>query len=237
MNASLIKVQGLVKSYSDRRILDGISFSVAECSNLAIIGPSGSGKSTILKILLGLEPSDGGSVYLGSDSIGMAFQYSALLNSYTVTDNIMMALQNTSYTMRDKQYIVDEKLNMLGLIEYKDAMPYELSGGQQKRVDFARAIANNPQIVFYDEPTAGLDPISSTAIENYINLLTQKYRAASIIVTHQHSTIARTANQVVCLHRGKVVWSGVKDKINTDSNPYIRQFIDGNLEGPFTTDE
>jgi phospholipid/cholesterol/gamma-HCH transport system ATP-binding protein len=164
----------------------------------------------------------------------MAFQFSALLNSYTVAENVHMALHDSPLTDWEKNRIVKEKLEMVGLDGYEDSMPDELSGGQQKRVSFARAIVHNPQIIFYDEPTAGLDPISSTVVEDYMNLLIKEQCASSIVVTHQHSTIRRTTDYVICLNKGHIVWEGDQTTINTDQNEYIRQFIDGKKEGPFS---
>ena len=112
-------------------------------------------------------------------------------------------------------------------------MPDELSGGQQKRVSFARAIINDPEIVFYDEPTAGLDPIASTIIEDFMNKLSRYENSTGVVVTHQQTTIRRTADKAICLFEGRIVWQGLIKDIDTDSNPYIRQFIDGKIEGPF----
>lgn len=230
----LITVNNIAKSYGDKQVLKDISFDVCAGHCLAVIGPSGCGKSTVLKIISGLVTQTRGDVILDSTNIGMAFQYSALLNSYTVAENVMMALLHSNYSLKEKHKIVDEKLEILGLEEYKNSMPDSLSGGQQKRVSFARAIANNPKIILYDEPTAGLDPISSTIVEDYITLLTKEYQTASIVVTHQHSTINRASDKIICLFEGLIVWAGAQAELQSTDNKYIRQFIDGKTEGPFT---
>jgi len=229
-----IEIRNLYKSYDDVHVLRGINFTVLPGEVLAIIGPSGSGKSTILKILSGLEKATSGSIVIREERIGMAFQYSALLNSYTVAENIAFALQGCALSKTQIDKIVQEKLEMIGLSKYADHLPDSLSGGQQKRVSFARAIANNPKVVFYDEPTAGLDPINSTILEDYINKLSQAYRNSSIVVTHQRSTIYRTAAKVICLAHGEIVWQGAVQELDTSQDPYIRQFMDGSLTGPFT---
>ncbi len=230
----IIEVENLCKFYEDHEILKNINFKIFSGETLAIIGPSGSGKSTILKILSGLEEQDKGNFKLRKEKIGMAFQYSALLNSYTVSENVAFALHDRAITQKEKENIVHEKLEMVGMKDYANYMPYELSGGQQKRVSFARAIANDPEIIFYDEPTAGLDPINSTIIEDYINKLSKNSNCTSIVVTHQYSTIKRTANKIICLFKGKIVWEGNKENLETDDNEYIRQFMDAKIKGPFT---
>lgn len=231
---NLITVNHLQKYYGERHVLEDITFSVQAGEKLAVIGPSGCGKSTILRIISGLTDLTAGEMNIGSDRIGMAFQYSALLNSYTVAENVLLALYHSSLSLSEKDRIVREKLDLLGLLDFYDSMPNDLSGGQQKRVAFARAIVNEPKILLFDEPTAGLDPISSTIVENCINELTVKYNSATIVVTHQHSTIERSSDQIICLFDGRIVWSGHNAELHTSDNPYIRQFIDGTMVGPFT---
>jgi phospholipid/cholesterol/gamma-HCH transport system ATP-binding protein len=165
----------------------------------------------------------------------MAFQYSALLNSYTVAENIAFALHDSKFSEEEIAALVHETLDLVELDEFYDSMPDKLSGGQQKRVSFARAIIGNPKIILYDEPTAGLDPITSTLIEDYILKLSKRLKAASIVVTHQLSTIRRTADRIICLFKGGIVWEGAVSQLDTDQNEYIRQFIDGKPDGPFTS--
>jgi phospholipid/cholesterol/gamma-HCH transport system ATP-binding protein len=229
-----LEAKGITKAYGEKRVLDDVSFTVCPGETLAVIGPSGVGKSTILKIISGLATADRGEIVMHEDKLGMVFQYSALLNSYTVGENIAFAMHGSGLSEKEIETRVHETLDIVNLEEYYNAMPDQLSGGQQKRVSFARAIANDPKIILYDEPTAGLDPITSTLLEDYMNKLSRKEHTAGIVVTHQHSTIRRTADKIICLFKGKIVWQGNVHEADTDDNPYIRQFIDGIPNGPFT---
>ncbi|MDX1917598.1 MAG: ATP-binding cassette domain-containing protein [Candidatus Caenarcaniphilales bacterium] len=229
-----IQISKLSKRYGDKPVLHNISFEVYRGETVAVIGPSGIGKSTILKILSGLEEDYEGSFKLSSDKLAMVFQYSALLNSYSVKENVIFALHDSNLSEKEQETRALKKLAEVGLEDYADAMPDELSGGQQKRVSFARAIVTEPDIVLYDEPTAGLDPISSTVVEDYICRMSRRDCTAGIVVTHQHSTIRRTAHRVICLFRGEIAWQGTIAEMDQSDNPYIRQFIDGRTEGPFT---
>jgi len=229
-----IEVKNLHKTFGDKKVLNGVSFTVHRGETVAVIGPSGTGKSTLLKIISGLEEPDEGQIIIHEEKMGMVFQYSALLNSYSVGDNVGFALHDSILSEDEKQRIVMEKLEIVGLEGYFNSMPDELSGGQQKRASFARAVVDEPEIILYDEPTAGLDPITSTIIEDYMNKLSSRNRTAGIVVTHQHSTIKRTADRVLCLFKGDVVWQGHVQELATEDNPFIRQFMDGKTEGPFT---
>lgn len=229
---NLIEIKNVSKSFDDLKVLDNISLLLNSGENLAIVGPSGAGKSTLLRIIAGLEQIDSGEVTVNAKKISMVFQYSALLNSYTVGENIFLALKNSNFKKNEKEMKILEMLKLVGLEKYFDYYPDQLSGGQRKRVAFARAIVNDPEIILYDEPTAGLDPILSTLIEDYINKLAREYNVASVIVTHQLSTIKRTSQRVVMLYQGKVIWDGLpKDFLVTD-NPYVKQFVKAEVEGP-----
>ncbi len=232
-----IEVKNLVKIYDDKRVIDNVSFNVENGETLAIVGFSGSGKSTILKMICGLTEKDGGEIITSKGDIAMVFQYSALFDSLNVADNISFALRErkelrNKYSEKELREIVSKKLELVGLkgIEYK--FPSELSGGMQKRVSFARAIVTEPNTILYDEPTAGLDPISSTLIEDYIVRLKEETNAASIVVTHQMSTITRTANKVIMLYGGKIVFNGTPEEMLRQDNPYTKQFVTASLEGP-----
>ena len=232
-----IEVKNLVKAFDDRRVIDDVSFKVEDGETLAVVGFSGSGKSTILKLICGLLKQDSGDIITSNGEIAMVFQYSALFDSLNVANNISFALHERKelrkkYNEKQIRNIVAEKLELVGLKGIENKFPSELSGGMQKRVSFARAIVTEPNIILYDEQTAGLDPISSTLIEDYIVRLKEETHAASVVVTHQMSTITRTANRVIMLYNGKIVFEGTPDEMLQMTNEYTRQFVTASLEGP-----
>ncbi len=232
-----IKVSNLTKSFDERKVLDNISFEVKDGETLAVVGFSGSGKSTVLKLICGLIEKDSGEIITSEGDIAMVFQYSALFDSLNVEDNISFALRErkdlrNKYTEEELHKIVTQKLELVGLKGIERKFPSELSGGMQKRVSFARAIVTEPKTILYDEPTAGLDPISSTLIEDYIVRLQQETNAASIVVTHQMSTITRTANKLIMLYNGKIVFAGTPDEMLKQDNEYTKQFVQASLQGP-----
>ena len=232
-----IEVKNLVKIYDDKKVIDNVSFKVENGETLAIVGFSGSGKSTILKLICGLTEKDSGEIITSKGDIAMVFQYSALFDSLNVADNISFALRErkdlrNKYNEDDLREIVSQKLELVGLKGIEQKFPSELSGGMQKRVSFARAIVTEPNTILYDEPTAGLDPISSTLIEDYIVRLKEETNAASIVVTHQMSTITRTANKVIMLYGGKIVFHGTPEEMLKQDTPYTKQFVTASLDGP-----
>ncbi len=231
-----IEVKNLIKRFDEKTVIDNISFKVDSGEILAIVGFSGSGKSTVLKLICGLIEKDGGEITTSGD-IAMVFQYSALIDSLNVADNISFALRERKdlrkkYTEAQIRQIVREKLALVGLSGVENKFPSELSGGMQKRVSFARAIVTSPNIILYDEPTAGLDPVSSTLIEDYIVRLKEETHAASIVVTHQMSTIMRTADKIIMLYNGKVVFTGTPQDLMRQDTPYTKQFVTASLDGP-----
>ena len=237
-----IEVKNLVKKFGDKTVIDNVSFKVNDKETLAVVGFSGSGKSTILKLISGLLEKDSGEIITSKGDIAMVFQYSALFDSLNVADNIAFALHERrdlrkKYTEDEIKQIVAQKLELVGLKGIESLYPSELSGGMQKRVSFARAIVTEPNTILYDEPTAGLDPISSTLIENYIVRLKEETSAASIVVTHQMSTITRTADRVVMLYNGKIVFEGTPDEMLRQDNDYTKQFVTASLEGPMKMTE
>lgn len=232
-----IEVKNLTKAFDERKVLDDISFKVEDGETLAVVGFSGSGKSTILKLICGLLTPDAGEIKTTGGEIAMVFQYSALFDSLNVADNIAFALHErkdlrNKYSEKEIKNIVSEKLELVGLKGIESKFPSELSGGMQKRVSFARAIVTEPKTILYDEPTAGLDPISSTLIEDYIVRLKEETHASSIVVTHQMSTIQRTANRVIMLYDGKIVYEGTPEDMLRQDTPYTKQFVTASLEGP-----
>lgn len=231
----MLEVHDLEKAFGDRPVLRGVSFEVYPGEMLGIIGPSGCGKSTILKLICDLILPDGGNVVKRETDIGLVFQGSALLNSLTVRQNLALALRSKRLPPQQRDDKIKNTLQLVGLAQFIDSYPSQLSGGQQKRVSFARAIVYDPKIILYDEPTTGLDPVMSTVIEDYMNQLEDTLKAASIVVTHQHSTWKRCADRIILLHSGKIVWTGKPDEAETSDNPYIRQFVYATREGPMAT--
>lgn len=232
-----ITVKNLVKFFDDKKVIDDVSFSVKDGEVLAIVGFSGSGKSTVLKLICHLINLDKGEIETSLGDVAMVFQYSALFDSLNVFDNIAFALKERKefrkkFNQEQLEKIVAQKLKLVGLEGIERKFPSELSGGMQKRVSFARAIVTEPKTILYDEPTSGLDPISSTLIEDYIVRVKEETQAASIVVTHQMSTIQRTADKVIMLYQGKIVFSGTPKEMLSSSNDYARQFVSASLQGP-----
>jgi phospholipid/cholesterol/gamma-HCH transport system ATP-binding protein len=251
----LIQLKGVSKSFGNNVILDRVDLDIYPGEALAVIGPSGTGKSTILRIIAGLLLPDEGEIYIQGKrrqgliedaddpiGIGLVFQQAALFDSLTVEENIGFLLYQHSHLPYQKIHaLVEEKLEMVGLPGIGDRYPSELSGGMRKRVSFARAVMSNPEnpkdspeVLLYDEPTAGLDPIASTVIEDLIRRLQCSAGGCKtyVIVTHQHSTIRRTADRIVFLYKGKVHWQGSFDQMQTTDNAMIHQFLTGDVEGP-----
>lgn len=238
----LIHVDNIHKAFDGKPVLEGISFDVKEGEVLAIIGTSGCGKSTLLKIISQLTEPDEGEVILKEANYSMVFQYSALFDFLNIFENVGFSLlekpdipvgpTNKKYSHEEIAQIVAEKLSLVGLEGIEKKFPNELSGGMKKRVSFARAIVSNPRIILYDEPTAGLDPIASTMVEDYILKLRDELGAASVVVTHQFSTIQRTADRICLLHEGKICWQGTPKELMSSDNPYAKQFAQASLEGP-----
>lgn len=230
-------VKNLVKKFDNKTVIHDVSFEVNDGEVLAIVGFSGSGKSTILKIICGLLEPDSGEIETSGGDIAMAFQYSALFDSLNVFENIAFPLIErrefrSKYTHQQLQEIVAQKLKIVGLSGIENKYPSELSGGMQKRVSFARAIVTDPKIILYDEPTSGLDPVSSTLIQDYIVRLEKELNATSIVVTHQISTVKRTADKVILLYEGRIVFKGTPDEMLRGDNPYTKQFVTASVEGP-----
>lgn len=242
----VIEFKSLYKSFNGKRVIDGVNLNVKKGELLAIIGPSGCGKSTLLRLVIGLFPPTSGEIIVkgrnigGADKeklidirkhIGMVFQSSALFDSLSVGENVAFGLREHRNLAESKiKEIVSLKLKMVGLEGAKDLMPSELSGGMQKRVSLARALATDPEIILYDEPTTGLDPITSTSIEDLIIDLHKKLGTSAIVVTHQLSTVYRIADRIVMLHNGRIIEAGTPDETRKSENPIIRQFITGKVQ-------
>lgn len=231
-----------------RTILEGVNLSVEKGETLAVMGMSGAGKSTLLKCIGGLLRPTAGSVVVDNidiakmnetelDSvrirIGMVFQYAALFDSLTVYENVAFGLRrHRRLTEREIARIVHERLSVVGLSGTEHLMPSSLSGGMQKRVGLARALALDPEIVLYDEPTAGLDPITAATIADLIVKTRDRYGVTSIVVSHDVATIKRVANRFAMLHEGKIVAGGTIEEMEESNDPVVRQFVTGSTSGP-----
>jgi phospholipid/cholesterol/gamma-HCH transport system ATP-binding protein len=244
---AIIEVKNLVKKFGDRTVLNEMSLTIPAGKITVIMGGSGGGKSTLLRHLVGLTRPDRGHVIIDGIEIsranekqlnevrrkfGMLFQGSALFNSMTVSENVALPLrEHTDLSDEIINIIVKVKLELVGLTGFENFMPYEISGGMKKRVALARAIALDPRIVFYDEPGAGLDPITASMIDQLILDLSKKLNITSVVVTHEMKSAFRIADKIIVLHKGKVLESGTSEQIQNSSNPYVLQFIKGEPEG------
>lgn len=244
----VVRADNIVKKFGERTVLNGISLEIYRGETFVIMGGSGCGKSTFLRHIIGSLKPDSGKMYLlGKDiaslneddmdavrkRIGMSFQSSALFDSMTVGDNVSLPLRE--HTKLDKSVIdivVKMKLELVGLRGFEDLMPSQLSGGMRKRVGLARAIAMDPEIVFYDEPTAGLDPIVSGVIDKLILDLSKKLSITSVVVTHDMKSVFSIADRIAMLYEGKVLEVGSPEEIRNSKNPMVRQFIAGSPDGP-----
>ena len=239
----MIELKQVSKSFGNRHILNGVNLSVADGETLVILGASGSGKSTILKLIIGLLQPDAGDVLIHGQNVtaitedawnkvrrhmGMVFQYSALFDSMTIGENVAFGLrQHENMTEEQIQTVVREKLHMVGLDGIESLMPSSLSGGMKKRVSLARAIALNPEIILYDEPTAGLDPIRSTAISHLIRDMQEKMHVTSIVVTHDMKSAGKIADRMAFLYEGSFLAIGTPDELYQSPDPRVQQFIHG----------
>ena len=269
---NVISVRGLVKSFNDRegrpvRVLDGVSFDVRRGETLVVMGGSGCGKSTLLNCLIGeIQPEQGKINYqtktmaqrvnlLSMDELalnelrkqfGILFQSGALFSSMTVAQNVALPLQEHSYVDPSIiDIVVTLKLQQVHMLPHRDKMPSQLSGGQKKRAALARATALDPEILFYDEPTAGLDPVTSAAIDDLMMDLSGKLHVTSVVVTHEMHSAFRIADRMVMLDKGKVLRIGHRsefekvrdtptDQLADDEERLMHQFLNGDTEGPLT---
>src|SRR5437773_1574979 len=250
MAEKVIQVLDITKRFGQRIVLDAIRLDVFEGETLVILGGSGSGKSTLLRLMIGNLMPDGGEIdTLGKQlsrmndteladyrkSIGVLFQSGALFNSMTVADNVALPLrEHTDLPEETIAIVVKIKLELVGLREHADKMPAELSGGMKKRAGLARAAALDPKILFYDEPSAGLDPVTSAEIDQLIIDLNQKLGVTTVVVTHEMDSAFRIADRMVLLDRGKFIISGTPDEMRNNADPLVKQFVHGLTVGPLT---
>jgi phospholipid/cholesterol/gamma-HCH transport system ATP-binding protein len=245
-----IQVQDVTKRFGAKTVLDSIRLDVIRGETLVILGGSGSGKSTLLRLMIGNERVNGGHILIdGEDlcsmneaaltayrnSIGVLFQSGALFNSMSIADNVALPLrEHTDLPEETISIMVKIKLELVGLREHADKMPAELSGGMKKRAGLARAIALDPKILFYDEPSAGLDPVTSAEIDQLIMDLNTKLGVTSVVVTHEMDSAFRIADRMVLLDRGKFIVSGTPHEMRDSQDPLVKQFVHGLTEGPLT---
>lgn len=244
-----IAIRGLTKVFGDKVVLDGVDLDIQPGESMLVIGGSGSGKSVLLKCILGLLHPDGGSIKVdgeevvglyGSDldrvrrKFGMLFQNAALFDSLPVWENVAFGLIQGQRMDRGKaREIALEKLAAVGLgPDVGDLTPAELSGGMRKRVGLARAIATEPEIIFFDEPTTGLDPIMGDVIDRLIVDCVKGLGATALSITHDMASARRISDRIAMLYKGKIIWVGETKGIDHSDNPYVDQFINGRAEGP-----
>jgi phospholipid/cholesterol/gamma-HCH transport system ATP-binding protein len=252
MTQTKIQISHLRKSFGTKKVLDGVNLSVNKGESLVILGGSGSGKSVLIKCVIGLMNPDSGNIQIDNQEViglshkersqlmhqfGMLFQGGALFDSLPVYENITFGLaQRKNLNKTDALEIAVEMLKKVGLgSDTAFLYPSELSGGMQKRVSLARAICTNPQIILFDEPTTGLDPIMSGVINNLIREIVTDMGATSITITHDMSSMVAIADKVAMLYQGKILWYGSNQEVRKTDNPYIKQFINGSIEGPIST--
>jgi phospholipid/cholesterol/gamma-HCH transport system ATP-binding protein len=244
----MVELREVRLRFEEKPVLDGVSLQVEPLDRVVIMGQSGSGKSTILRLILGILRPDSGSIFFKQfeisrlnrrklqqvrTHIGMVYQYSALLSSRNVRDNVALPLEELTTKSRDEiDKIVDEKLALVGMLDAKNAAPSELSGGMKKRVSLARALVMDPELILFDEPSAGLDPVISSVIDELIISLTETSKVTSVIVTHEMDSAFRIATKMAMLYQGKIIESGTPEEMKQSEDPVVVQFLSGSTEGP-----
>ncbi len=242
----VIELRNVTKSFGDNPVLRGVSLEIAQGESFALIGVSGAGKSVILKCVLGLVTCDSGTIAVGGKKptlsniaggarIGMLFQGAALFDSMTVFENVAFQLVRGPDKLPPDaaREVAKVKLQRVGLdSDVLDLFPSELSGGMQKRAGLARAIATDPDILFFDEPTTGLDPIRAARINQLIRGIVLESGTTAVTITHDMSSVRAIASRVALLHEGEIEWTGSADKLDTSENVLLRQFVGGSADGP-----
>jgi phospholipid/cholesterol/gamma-HCH transport system ATP-binding protein len=247
-NSYIGELREVTKRFEEKTVLDQVSLKVLHQERLVILGQSGSGKSTILRLILGILKPDEGSVFFKQFEItrlprrklqrirrhiGMVYQYSALLSSRTVRDNVALPLEELTDKSREEiDKIVDEKLELVGMKDSRNLMPSELSGGMKKRVSLARALVLEPELILFDEPVAGLDPVMASVIDELIISLSEKSKVTCVVVTHEMDSAFRIATRMAMLYHGKIIEEGTPEEMKKSRNPVVSQFLTGSTEGP-----
>jgi phospholipid/cholesterol/gamma-HCH transport system ATP-binding protein len=244
----LLHLEDVVLRFGEKTVLDGVNLKVMPRDRLVILGQSGGGKSTMLRLILGiLKPTSGRVFYrhlqvqrlrrsklnLLRSRIGMVYQYSALISSMTVRENLALPVEELGPKSRsDIEALIKENLAIVGMSGTEDKMPSELSGGMRKRVSLARALMMRPELILFDEPSAGLDPVMSSVIDELIIGLGEKTQTTSVIVTHEMDSAFRIATRMAMLYQGKIIENGAVDEFRNSTNPIVHQFVTGATEGP-----
>lgn len=251
MTSIKLKLSGVTKNFGSKKVLQGIDLEIPQGKSLVVIGGSGTGKSVMIKCVLGLIPPDAGSILVdgqetaGLDArerdkvmrkFGMLFQSAALFDSLKVWENVAFGLiQGRGMDRKEAKRIALERMKAVGLDEaVGELFPAELSGGMQKRVGLARAIAANPEIIFFDEPTTGLDPIMADVINDLIVKTVKNLGATTLSITHDMASARKIADYVAMIWQGKIIWHGPVSDLDRCGNPYVDQFIHGRASGPIT---
>ncbi|MEE2654889.1 MAG: ATP-binding cassette domain-containing protein [Pseudomonadota bacterium] len=248
-NPLLIQATNLHKNFADNHVLKGVNIDILKGKSTTLIGPSGSGKTLLFKCLLGLVKPDIGEILVNGQNLnyltsqdrkkfegqrGVLFQYGGLFDSLTIWENICFSLiiiGKTSY--KEAKKIAEKKLSIVGLTpDVCNLHPSDLSGGMQKRVGFARAIVNSPEILFLDEPTAGLDPIMSSQICKFISNTVSNLGATTISISSDMKTVESISDHVIMIYDGRIVWAGQVDQLYNTKNEFVQQFVNKNANGP-----
>jgi phospholipid/cholesterol/gamma-HCH transport system ATP-binding protein len=244
----VVELRDVSMQFEEKKVLDDLSLKVEPEERLVIMGQSGSGKSTLLRLILGTLRPNSGAIFFKQfeiirlkrrklqrvrQHIGMVYQYSALLSSRNVRDNVALPLEELTDKSRSEiDKIVDEKLDLVGMKDSKDLLPDELSGGMRKRVALARALVLEPELLLLDEPSAGLDPVIASVIDELVISLSERSKVTSITVTHEMDTAFRIATRMAMLYEGKIIEEAEPEKFKQSKNPVVAQFLSGSTEGP-----